>query len=134
LYIEHIGISVSNPLEMADWYVKNLGFTAVRKIHKGEKADSVFIADSASKTVLELVCEPGLEPVGRLISNPSQLHLAFYSDDPQADCEKLVSAGASFESETKAAPGDTLLYLRDPWGNIIQLVKRQEPLIKTQKA
>ena len=134
MYIEHIGISVVNPLEMADWYVKNLGFTILRKIHKGDKADAVFIADSLSNSVIELLCEPGLEQVGNLISNPSQLHFAFFCDDPKSDCDRLVGVGARFDSETKSAPGDILLMLRDPWNNVIQLVKRQKPLINKPEA
>ena len=57
--IEHIGLCVENPYDMADWYVKNLGFHILKK--GGNNDDGVvFIEDSKNNTVLELYNLPGL--------------------------------------------------------------------------
>lgn len=130
MYVEHIGFAVEKPLETACWYVENLGFRLLKKVHNGPGADNAFIIDAAGGTAFELIGQPGFAPTFGLVPTLSQLHLAFYADDPHAEAERLVAAGAKFEGETPAAPGDTLLYLRDPYGGVIQLVKRKEPFIK----
>jgi uncharacterized glyoxalase superfamily protein PhnB len=62
--------------------------------------------------------------------DPSLVHLAFVSPDPQADRDRLVAAGASIvEALLQTPAGDELVMLRDPWGLALQLVKRAKPMI-----
>lgn len=126
--IEHIGITVSDPLKMADWYVANLG---CKELHRDvdDKHRAVFLADGEGTTVLELIWQTGVKATSALLDNTSQLHLAFTSADPAADRARLEKAGAAFVSEMKGAhEGEILTMLRDPWGNCIQLVRRGEGL------
>lgn len=129
MFIEHIGISVKKPFEMADWYAKNLGCKVLYKFHKDKNSSTVFITDDSCKTVLEILNEPGVEPVCNLLNDSSQLHFAFISESPKKDCERLIKVGATFMGEIKGVPGSLLLSLCDPWGNAIQLVKREKALL-----
>ena len=62
---------------------------------------------------------------------PLHLHIAFYSDNPTADRDRLSKAGAKLvEDLTKTSAGDELIMLRDPWNTAIQLVKRSQPMLK----
>ena len=58
------------------------------------------------------------------------LHVAFYSDDPRADRDRLLAAGATIaEDHVVMASGDEMLILRDPWNLPLQLVKRVQPML-----
>lgn len=130
MVLEHIGVAVKNPPEMARWYEKNLGCIIQREGHKGPGMDMSFISDDKAKSVLELLCHPDYKPVSDVLSGAAQLHFAFLSDDPYADSDRLAKAGATPCGGGPAANGEILLYLKDPWGNFIQLVKRAKPLIE----
>lgn len=50
-------------------------------------------------------------------------HFAMTVEDPEAVCEKVVDLGGCKMGETVAMPGgNTVVYVRDPWGNAIELV------------
>jgi uncharacterized glyoxalase superfamily protein PhnB len=58
------------------------------------------------------------------------LHLAFISEDMQADRNRLLAAGATAVGDIAVTPaGDHLAMVRDPWGFCIQLAQRAEPMI-----
>lgn len=124
LSIEHIGIAVRKPLEMVKWYEKVLGFETI--VASGEPDKGVaFINDAAKKVVLEVMNAPGLTALCDRQDDPTQLHIAFLSETPDADADRLVREGAARIGDTIHTPaGDTLILLRDPWGNTVQLVKR----------
>lgn len=124
LTIEHIGIAVRKPQEIAKWYERVLGFEAVFKDGTDDKGVA-FIRDAAGKCVLEIMTAPGLDSLCDRQNDPTQLHIAFLSSDPDADAARLVKEGATPVGAPIHTPaGDTLLLLKDPWGNTLQLVKR----------
>jgi len=51
-------------------------------------------------------------------------HVAFVSENAQADKERLVAEGASYVEEMKKDDGSHLIMLRDPWGLPLQLCQR----------
>ena len=61
--------------------------------------------------------------------DPLELHLAFDSQDPDADRAALVLAGATALSDDLLPDGSRLLMLRDPWGLALQLCARATPLL-----
>ncbi|MCX6672561.1 MAG: hypothetical protein NTY37_02150 [Methanothrix sp.] len=94
--IEHIGISVNEPIKMANWYQEALG-----KL-------------------------PDVLPLAEGLSHHLQLHIALKSDDPEKDAKYLVSMDARFiEKCPITRPGENLVVLSDPWGNTLQLAKRK---------
>ena len=93
--IEHIGICVENPIEMAHWYQETLGFN-IKFFAQDEEKGVAFITDGSDKVMLELGKVPKVLPLTREISHHLQLHIALKSEDPNRDAEYLVSNGATF--------------------------------------
>ena len=123
--IEHIGISVEKPIEMANWYHEVLGFDIKFSAEDEEKAVA-FLTDGSDRVMLELGKVPDVLPLTKGISHHLQLHIALKSDDPDKEAEFLVSKGATFiEKCPIKIPGENLIVLSDPWGNTIQLVRRR---------
>ena len=122
--IEHIGIAVEKPIEMANWYRDTLGFD-IKFSAEDEEKGVAFLTDGSDRVMLELGKVPDVLPLTKVMSHHLQMHIALKSDDPDIDAEYLVSKGAKFiEKCPLRMPGDNLIVLSDPWGNIIQLVKR----------
>lgn len=125
--IEHIALNVDDPEAMAAWYGQHLGLRVLRK--DGGEARIHFIIDEADQVVLELYLHPDSPLTDFASLHPQQLHIAFAVDDLEGEKQRLLDAGATLDRDTYALPtGDLLLFLRDPWGLTVQLVKRIAPL------
>ncbi|HSU57472.1 MAG TPA: VOC family protein [Candidatus Dormibacteraeota bacterium] len=126
--IEHVALQVPEPIVMADWYVKHLGFSIARS--SGEPAHARFLKDSSGSVMLEIYRNPKASVPEYTKIDPLWLHIAFVSHDPASDRDKLVAAGATVVEEVVKTPsGDELVMLRDPWGVAVQLVKRAESMV-----
>ena len=80
--------------------------------------------------MLELYRNPRCEVPDYAAMDVMVLHVAFYSDDPRADRDRLVTAGATIAEDHIVMPtGDEMLILRDPWNLPLQLVKRAQPML-----
>ena len=122
--IEHIGIAVEKPIEMANWYHETLGFN-IKFSAEDEEKGVAFLTDCTDKVMLELGKIPNVSPLAGRMNHHLQLHVALRSEDPDKDAEYLVSKGAAFiEKCPIRRPDENLIVLSDPWGNTIQLVKR----------
>jgi glyoxylase I family protein len=122
--IEHVGIIVRRPMEMAQWYADVLGFD-IRSSAGDDEKGGAFLTDADGRVMLEFGRLPDVTPLADRVDHHLQLHLGVHSDDPDAEAEYLVSKGAEYIEKCPASrPGDNLIVLRDPWGNCIQLVKR----------
>jgi catechol-2,3-dioxygenase len=122
--IEHIGICVDEPIEMANWYQDTLGFN-IKFCAKFNEKGVAFITDGSNRVMLELGKIPGVSPLAGRLNHHLQLHIALRSEDPDQDAQYLVSKGASFiEKCPIKRPGENLIVLSDPWGNTIQLARR----------
>jgi glyoxylase I family protein len=125
--IEHIGLSVSKPISMANWYVEHLGFI-IRRQDGNDQKGLAFISDPEQETMLELFDNNVTPPLVSYALSPAAVHIAINSHDPDADMQRLIKAGAvHLEGDPKKATGDVLVLLRDPWGMTIQLAKRAKP-------
>ena len=126
--IEHIALNVPDPAAIADWYVANLGMRVVRQ--SGAPTHTTFLADSDGETVLELYRFDAAPVPDYAAQDPMVLHLAFTSTNAVEQARELAAAGAQLHGEPRATDGgDTLIFLRDPWGIALQLVERTEPLL-----
>jgi len=122
--VEHIGIAVEKPIEMAKWYKDVLGFEIKFSGEDSEKAVA-FITDADNKVMLELGKIPGLNPLYNSLSHHLQFHIALKSDDQDTDMKFLIQNGAKFIEKCPITRADDyLVVLKDPWGNCIQLSKR----------
>ncbi|HCE46300.1 MAG TPA: glyoxalase/bleomycin resistance/dioxygenase family protein [Lentisphaeria bacterium] len=126
--IEHIGFQVAAPAAMADWYIANLNFSCRRSAD--EPVPVRFIADSGGKVMLEIYNNPKVEVPDYSQIDPLTLHFAYTCDDIPGTVDKLVKAGAVLISGPEMIPsGDQLAMLRDPWGLVIQLCHRKNPMV-----
>jgi catechol 2,3-dioxygenase-like lactoylglutathione lyase family enzyme len=122
--IEHIATNVADPVAVAAWYCEHLGMRIVR--HKPEPAEMHFLTDEAG-SMWEIYRNPPDNIPNYAAMDSLQLHLAFVSEDPAVDSDRLIAAGASKESEANLPDGSQLVMLRDPWGLALQLCKRGTP-------
>jgi catechol 2,3-dioxygenase-like lactoylglutathione lyase family enzyme len=125
--IEHIGICVSVPIAMGNWYKEHLGADIL--FHAGNDEDGVsFVTDGHSVIEFGRLPEgPPLDP--RAFVSPLQLHIAFECSNPRSEGERLIAAGAEWigESPRNDEQGEKVL-LKDPWGYTIQLVNRKKKI------
>ena len=127
---EHFALNVEDPVAMADWYVEQLGLEVVRQMP--ESPFTTFLADSSGNIMLEIYKNPAAEIPPYRTMHPLLVHLAFVSEEPGNDKERLLKAGASLESEQHLQDGSHLLMMRDPWGFAIQFCKRGTPMLRDQ--
>jgi glyoxylase I family protein len=124
---EHTAYNVPDPIAHAAWFVQHVGMTVLRANQTSPFVH--FITDSQNRLTLELYNNP-LGPVPNYLEiNPWTQHIAFSSSDLAADLARLEAAGAKQDGEITTFPnGDRVVFIRDPWGLTLQLVKRTTPL------
>lgn len=123
--IEHFAIQVPDPVAFAAWYTEHLDMRILRS--GGAPTHTHFLADSDGTSVLEIYRNEDAPLPDYPRQDPLVVHLAFVSEDPAADRERLLAAGAVHHAGPTTTPaGDTLVMLRDPWGFPIQLCRRQQ--------
>jgi glyoxylase I family protein len=126
--IEHFALQVSEPAAMADWYVKHLGCTVARS--GSPPVNARFLKASNGAVMLEIYNNPKVSVPDYGATDPLLLHLAFYSENPAVDRDRLVKAGSKLVDDLTTTPGgDEIVMLRDPWGLALQLVKRAQPML-----
>ncbi len=125
--LEHFALNVADPTAMALWYEEHLGMKTVRKMEQAPFTH--FIADNSGRIMIEIYNNPADSVPSYDDMDPLIVHLAFVSENPDADKEKLLAAGATFVSDNQFDDGTHLLMLRDPWGLAIQFCKRGLPML-----
>ena len=115
--LEHFALDVADPAAFKDWWVRNLGMRV-------SAAGDAFLTDDSGTFTLE-VYRAGTTPAAPdyRAADPMTFHIAFLSDDVDADVARLVAAGAE-KVEVVHRPGFDMAIVRDPQGVPVQLVKR----------
>lgn len=126
--LEHFALNVSEPVDMAGWYVKYLGMSIVRQMEVSPY--TTFLADESGRIMIEIYNNPEAAVPAYSAQHPLIVHLAFVSAAPDVDSHRLQEAGAIEVSNQKLADGSHLIMLRDPWGLAFQLCKRGKPMLK----
>lgn len=126
--IEHFALNVQDPVKMREWYNEYLGLTVIKAMN--EAPYTTFMADSSGNVMVEFYCNPKAEVPDYSKMNPLLVHLAFVSDDPDRDKDRLLAAGATLVSDQHLDDGSHLIMLRDPWGLSLQLCKRAKRMLK----
>ena len=128
MHIEHVALQVSDPVAMAQWYVQHLGCSIARST--GAPSFIHFLKDASGHSMIEIYCNPRVAVPDYATMDVMLVHVAFYSDDPRADRDRLMKAGATIAEDHIVTPaGDEMLILRDPWSLPLQLVKRAQPML-----
>ena len=127
--MEHVALNVADPVRMASWYEKHLGFEIARKITTPPYTH--FLRESGGAVMIEIYCNPADQVPSYSHMNPLLLHVAFVSANPDADKATLLAAGATLVEEQRHPDGSHLVMMRDPWGLAIQLCKRGTPMLRS---
>ncbi len=122
--LEHFALNVSNPREMAKWYVENLNFKIASSMNK--EPFTHFLSDK-NGGMIEIYHNATGEILDFHNTHPLTVHLAFVSEDPDQDRLRLEKEGAFFVEEVKLQDGGHLVMMKDPWGVAIQFCKRGTP-------
>ncbi len=126
--IEHFALQVEDPVAVAQWYGKHLGLVVKRTT--GAPTHTHFLADDSGQALVEFYNNARVTTPDYAAMHPLLLHLAFVSDDPARDRDRLLAAGATLAEDLAVTPaGDHLVMLRDPWGLAVQLVQRAAPML-----
>ena len=127
--IEHFALQVPDPVAMADWYVQHLGLEIARA--GGAPGHGRFLSDKSGAILLEIYRNPRVAVPDYASASPLTMHLAFLSDDPSVDRDRLLAAGARLADPLATnEQGDLVLMLRDPWEIPLQLIKRAQPMLR----
>ncbi|EJF10983.1 VOC family protein [Pontibacter sp. BAB1700] len=125
--LEHFALNVEDPVAMTAWYVEHLGMQVVRQMEQAPFM--TFLADDSGRVMIEVYLNPADEVPPYRDMNPLLVHLAFVSENPTEDKDRLIAAGGTLESEQHLEDGSHLVMLRDPWGLALQLCKRGVPML-----
>ncbi len=128
--IEHMAFNVAEPAAAAAWYRDHLGMNVVRALD--EAPHTHFLRDERG-VMIEIYRNPPDRVPDYAAMDPLILHLAFISDDPGRDAERLTAASATLEKDERLPDGSHLVMLRDPWGLCIQLCQRGAPFLRNGK-
>jgi glyoxylase I family protein len=119
---EHFALNVEEPLAMTKWYCEHLGLRVETQME--DSPYTTFLSDDSRTILIEIYKNPAADvPLYREM-NPLLVHLAFVSEDPSAEKNRLLQAGAALVSDHQLNDGTHLVMMRDPWGLAIQFCKR----------
>ena len=125
--LEHVAINVPDVQAFVKFFVDNLGMRVV--LSNPAPPYMNFIAD-AEGSMLEVYSNTTVPMPDYPNVHPTNLHLAFKSDDIEGDRARLLAAGAeAFGEITETPAGDKLAFFRGPQSVPFQLVQRKKPLI-----
>ncbi|MBN1815740.1 MAG: VOC family protein [Sedimentisphaerales bacterium] len=111
---------------MAKWYMQHLDMKAIRSMNEPPYAH--FLTDTSDRTILEIYTNPN-DPIPVYAQqHPLRFHIAFAVADPTAVKDKLLTAGATLISDGTIEDGSHMVVLRDPWGLVLQFVRRKTAL------
>lgn len=146
----HPAIVVTDLELMAEFYVKAFGFSplngGLENWDSNPTIDSAIgLENSAAKGLILAGHNSYLElfkfqrpkstarPASELLASEQGIrHLCFYTDDLEADYNRLLRLGATSLGTPQKQQGITAVYLRDPEGNILELAEfpsKEENLI-----
>ena len=108
------------------FYTESLGFAKKSDFSNGPyRWLTVTSADDPDGTELQLALNdnPAAKAYQQAIFKQGQPAALFFTDDVQADYERIQAAGAEFTMPPTSVPGSTIARLNDTCGNLIQLVQ-----------
>lgn len=124
MVFEHFALNVADINAIVDWYCNHLGLTIASQ--QKESPFMTFLADSSGRVIIEFYQREDELAQDFKQRHPLTFHVAFVSDNAEADKQRLLTAGASFVEDVHKTDGSHLVMLRDPWGMPLQLCQRTE--------
>jgi glyoxylase I family protein len=122
--IEHTAIASPDPERLAQWYVDYLGFTIN---YKSKNSRTMFVR-TPDRSMIEII-EAGSAGEASKMNDPGIRHMALTVTDFPAACRKLQEKGVEFLSGPVTKDGNSVVFFRDPDGNLLHLLHRESPMI-----
>ena len=123
--LEHVAFNVKDMNAVVAWYRDNLGLTLVREVPN----KMAFLGDASGRVIFEIYTNSEHPFIDDAPPTVYTLHNAFLADDVAAALKHLETAGATAVGEISTTDaGDTLLFMKDPWGIGLQVIKRKTPM------
>lgn len=119
--IEHFAIASPDSLRLAQWYASHLEFEIIFVY------DGNYFVRAQNGAVIEIIPAEG-ERLSATMRTPGMRHIAISVDDFNAAYQQLKSKHVEFEGEPYTKQGNQMVFFKDPDGNLIHLIKRQQPL------
>jgi catechol 2,3-dioxygenase-like lactoylglutathione lyase family enzyme len=120
--LEHFGIYAHDTKALADWYCDLLGFSVVRTLEKEGRPPIFFLAaEEGGEIEILPTSEPRLE---RKLNQAGFSHIGLIIRDFEAVEGELALKGIVLEGVRETSNGWKIGYLRDPEGNVLELVRR----------
>jgi len=121
--IEHTAIASPDPERLAQWYVDYLGFTIN---YKSKTSRNLFVR-TPDRSMIEII-EAGSAGQPTQLNDPGIRHMALTVADFPGACRRLQEKGVVFLSGPSTKDGNSVVFFRDPDGNILHLLHRETPL------
>jgi len=122
---EHFALNVSNPIQMAEWYVRHLGMEIV--LSQDAEPYTRFLADETGRVVLEIYSNRAAPMPDHASIHHLNFHFAFAVKEAEETKARLLAAGATYVEVVRPSDGSVIHMLRDPWGVPLQLCQRAKP-------
>jgi len=122
--IEHVAIVSANPEELAQWYVDTLGF----EINYHSPSSRTHFVKASDGSMIEIILAKTPDRGPNELRTPGIRHMALTVVGFAAACERLTSLGVEFISPPETSKGNSIVFFRDPEGNILHFIEREKPL------
>jgi catechol 2,3-dioxygenase-like lactoylglutathione lyase family enzyme len=120
--VEHVGIYARDSVALAEWYAKALGLREIRRIEREDRPPVVFLTGEDG-AVVEILPTDAM-PTKRDLHCPGFTHLGIVVSDLDAEERRLAGLGIELWGVRATSNGWKIGYLRDPEGNVLELVQR----------
>ncbi|MUW15674.1 VOC family protein [Halorubrum sp. CBA1125] len=130
----HVGVTVTDLDRAVDFYTETFGFDVVDEFTVGDEAFAEAVAvDGASASfahldaggaIVELVAyDPTDDPISDPdLNRPGAAHVGHSVDDVEAFYADLADDVETLSPPRTTESGTTILFLRDPEGNLIEVL------------
>ncbi len=122
--VEHLAIASPDPEKLAKWYVDHLGFR-INYSYEGN-----WFIKGPNEAMVEIIRAENAQTPQVMADNKKAgiRHLAIAVDDFAAAHEHLKSRNVTFLGEPFDLGTNRLVFFNDGDGNLVHLIKREQPL------
>ena len=122
--IEHAAIAAQDTTALCRWYCDTFGFEVA---YDNKKSPPTYFVKLGTG-LIELISSGEASRVERENTDPGLSHLAISVDDFDAAAADLEARGIALENVREASGGVKVGFLKDPEGNLLQVISRPNPL------
>lgn len=122
--IEHTAIAARDTTALCHWYCETFGFHVA---YDNKKTPPTYFVKLGTG-LLELIPAGEAARAERESADPGLSHFAVSVEDFDAAVQDLTGKGVTLENVREASGGVKVGFLKDPEGNLLQIIYRPNPL------